>query len=133
MSRTKDRYRRQERETERLIRESPKIRPPRKDRRRERVEEDDPDLGGDSDLSMNYKDIGGSLQSMANDLGRLSRKMSSIFPDVSRDLNLVKTRLRGAVGGGMFDGMSRRESLQTSARMLHRLKRLARGDPDRTP
>ena len=54
-------------EAERLVRESPKVKPPRYDRRREEVEserdpdvEGDPDLKGDPDLSLNYKTIGGS-------------------------------------------------------------------------
>jgi hypothetical protein len=55
-------------ETERLVRESPKVKPPRYDRRRERVKSDwdqdiggDPDVAKDPDLSLNYKTIGGSL------------------------------------------------------------------------
>jgi len=55
-------------ETERLVREAPKKKPPRRDRRRERVNPDrdldtqgDPDLKNDPDLSLNYKDVGGSV------------------------------------------------------------------------
>ena len=65
---TKSPGQREDEETERLVRPSPKIKPPRHDRRREisRPEKDpdtdgDPDLKGDPDLSMNYKDIGGSV------------------------------------------------------------------------
>ena len=58
---TKDQYERESDEAERLVRPSPKLKPPRHDRRRERVDsEDDPDLKGnraedDPDLSLNYK------------------------------------------------------------------------------
>jgi len=90
MPRTKDRYKKEEKEIERLIRKSPKIRDTRTDRRRETVEEYDSDMdGSDSDMSMNYKDIGGSLKDMSIDMACLSNKLSSILPDVSDDLNYI--------------------------------------------
>lgn len=53
---------REDEEIERLVRPSPKVRPPRHDLRRERVEPDnDPDDKPDKDLSRNFKDIGGSV------------------------------------------------------------------------
>lgn len=60
---TKDNFERETEETERLVRPAPKVKPPRRDRRRETVEPDkDPDLSThDPDLSKNYKDIGGSI------------------------------------------------------------------------
>jgi hypothetical protein len=52
------------RETERLVRKKPKIKPPRKDLMRKRIQEEDPDLqymgggaGGDRDLSLNHKRV----------------------------------------------------------------------------
>jgi len=53
-------------EADRRVRPSPKDKPPRHDKRRERINEgDDPDLDmSDPDLSMNYKDIGGSVLGM---------------------------------------------------------------------
>jgi hypothetical protein len=62
---TKSRGEREDEEVERLVRPSPKVKPPRHDRRRERVEVDhDPDVKTpDKDLSMNFKDIGGSMAS----------------------------------------------------------------------
>jgi hypothetical protein len=59
---TKDHYERETDEAERLVRPAPKVKPPRHDRRRETVQPDsDPDLkSDDKDLSMNYKNIGGS-------------------------------------------------------------------------
>lgn len=59
---TKDLHTREEEEAERLVRPLPKIKPPRHDRRRERVEvERDPDLNKtDKDLSRNRREIGGS-------------------------------------------------------------------------
>lgn len=57
----KDTYEKEEEEAERLIRPAPKKKPPRRDKRRERIKEYDPDLDEkDPDLSMNYKTIGGS-------------------------------------------------------------------------
>lgn len=59
---TKDHVEREQEEIERLVRPAPKVKPPRHDKRRERVETDDPDLDTeDKDLSRNYKTIGGSL------------------------------------------------------------------------
>jgi hypothetical protein len=59
---TKDLHEREEEEAERLVRPLPKLKPPRHDRRRERVEvERDPDLSKtDKDLSRNRREIGGS-------------------------------------------------------------------------
>jgi hypothetical protein len=65
----KDDHEEEEEEVERNVRESPKDKPPRRDKERRTVEQDDPDIDGDpdvsedKDLSMNYKDIGGSLNS----------------------------------------------------------------------
>jgi hypothetical protein len=58
---TKTEGEREDEEAERLVRNSPKKKPPRDDSRRERVNtRKDPDLdGNDADLSMNYKDTGG--------------------------------------------------------------------------
>lgn len=65
---TKDTYERESEEAERLVRDSPKVKPPRHDRRREEIQSEkdpdtdsDPDLKGDPDLSLNYKTIGGSM------------------------------------------------------------------------
>lgn len=64
---TKDTYEREEDEAERLVRPAPKVKPPRDDKKRERVQErdpdtdGDPDLKGDPDLSLNYKNVGGAL------------------------------------------------------------------------
>ena len=65
---TKTRFEVEDEEAVRLVRPAPKLKPPRRDRRREhmQVDEDpdvqgDPDVAKDKDRSMNYKDIGGSL------------------------------------------------------------------------
>jgi len=59
---TKDTHEREDEEAERLVKPSPKVKPPRKDLRRQTTEsETDPDLAGDPDLSLNYKNVGGSL------------------------------------------------------------------------
>ena len=60
---TKNEHERLEDESSRLVRPAPKDRPPRHDRRRERVhlEDDDPDEKADQkDCSRNRKDVGGS-------------------------------------------------------------------------
>lgn len=54
----------QDEEAERLVRPAPKYRPPRRDLRRESIRESDPDLAGsgsDPDLTLNYKNVGGSV------------------------------------------------------------------------
>lgn len=64
----KDDHEKEEEEAERNVRKSPKKKPPRTDKTRRRIKKDDkdtdkdPDLDGDKDLSMNYKDIGGSIE-----------------------------------------------------------------------
>ena len=59
---TKSDAEKEQEEAERLVRKSPKKKPPRKDKERSRVEVEDPDTDTeDKDLSMNYKDIGGSV------------------------------------------------------------------------
>ena len=59
---TKSKLEKEDEESERLVRPPPKVKPPRHDRRRERVQvDDDPDREEDPDLSRNYKDIGGSV------------------------------------------------------------------------
>jgi hypothetical protein len=60
---TKTHAERQDEEAERLVRPAPKLKPPRRDRRREVAEADsDPDQDEkDLDESRNYKDIGGSV------------------------------------------------------------------------
>jgi hypothetical protein len=59
---TKTPGQREDEQVERLVRPSPKLKPPRRDLRRETVEPDkDPDSKPDKDLSKNFKDIGGSV------------------------------------------------------------------------
>lgn len=60
---TKTRTEKEDEEAARLVRPSPKKKPPRKDKRRNRVRVDDPDIdqgdrGDDPDLSRNYKKVG---------------------------------------------------------------------------
>lgn len=61
---TKTHAEQQDEEAERLVRPAPKLKPPRRDRRREMVEVDsDPDTEEqDPDESRNYKDVGGSVR-----------------------------------------------------------------------
>lgn len=53
---------REDEEVQRLVRPSPKSKPPRKDKRREVIQTDeDQDEEKDPDLSLNYKSVGGSI------------------------------------------------------------------------
>jgi len=52
---------REDEEAERLVRESPKLKPPRRDRRRERMDTSEEEEQ-DKDLSLNRKNVGGSVQ-----------------------------------------------------------------------
>ena len=66
---TKSDAEREDEEAERLVRKAPKDKPPRHDKRRERMEVKDPDVDGeDKDLSMNYKTIGGSERIAGDEL-----------------------------------------------------------------
>jgi len=59
-----DLAKREEDEVTRNVKPAPKAKPPRDDRRRRTIKEDDPDLDSkDKDLSLNYKDVGGSAKS----------------------------------------------------------------------
>lgn len=62
---TKDKHEKEQEEAERLVRKSPKKKPPRRDKERGRMKTYDPDMGRDTDddkdLSMNFKDVGGSV------------------------------------------------------------------------
>lgn len=83
---TKSEPEREDEEASRLVREAPKDKPPRRDRRRERMEVvRDPDTAADPDLtgedtSLNYKSIGGSaldrlaLRFVVRLAGRRNRK-----------------------------------------------------------
>lgn len=80
-------------EAERLVRQLPKQKPPRYDRRRERLEADrdpdvdgDPDTKGDPDLSMNYKTIGGSVEE------RVARQFLSEAEEDSEFDKVVKNK-----------------------------------------
>ena len=69
----------EDRESERLVRKSPKKKPPRKDLRRRRVQdqEDDPDKKQDrKDRSNNYKDASGVLQDLLDGFFRRHPKLT---------------------------------------------------------
>lgn len=59
---TKSEHEREQKEVERLVKKSPPKKPPRIDKERRTIKIKDPDLDQkDPDLSLNYKDIGGSV------------------------------------------------------------------------
>jgi len=67
---TKSDAEREQEEAERLVRPSPKNKPPRRDKERGRIQPKDKDTDGkDRDLSLNYKDIGG--ETLAQRVSRL--------------------------------------------------------------
>ena len=85
---TKDTHEREDDEAERLVKPSPKVKPPRKDLRRQTTDADrdsdtsgDPDLKGDPDMSLNYKNVGGSLRD------RVARRF--LLADLARDTQYV--------------------------------------------
>ena len=90
---TKDDHEREEDEAERLVRPAPKVKPPRRDRRRETIQSEldsdtsgDPDLTGDKDLSLNYKTIGGSASIVARYLsGKSNIKYVSVIDTQAKD------------------------------------------------
>lgn len=101
---TKDHAEREDEEAERLVRPLPKLKPPRKDRRREEMEvERDPDvdadrdLKGDPDLSLNYKTVGGSVdprrlayrflvrQALDSEKVRVRNKDTGHVTDINKD------------------------------------------------
>jgi len=85
---TKNDLERENEEAERLVRKAPKVKPPRHDKRRERVETDeDPDLKDkDKDMSMNFKDIGGSVHTAADLINvRLKNDPSKKVVQVTRE------------------------------------------------
>ena len=93
---TKSDAEREDEETERLVRDAPKIKPPRRDKRREQVEtEQDPDLKNpsnaenDPDLSSNYKTIGGSYKMAESNLINVKLK-----EDPSRVVQVTKETLQ---------------------------------------
>lgn len=136
MSRTKDRYKSEEKETERLVRKAPKSRSPRTDRRRETVKDSDPDLdGGDKDLSLNYKDIGGSLSGIGHEL----KKSVSKYPYISNQLHNLSSNFfdvsayeSSIVTRGMFSGLPRYEARRIAGQYLSRLNRVSQylDDPE---
>jgi hypothetical protein len=81
---TKTRLEREDEEAERLVRPLPKLKPPRKDRRREEMwterdpdVEGDEDLKGDPDMSLNRREIGGSANVFR---GLVQRALYSSYP-----------------------------------------------------
>lgn len=91
---TKDTFEREEDEAERLVRPAPKVKPPRHDRRREDTHSDqDPDVAGDSelkgdpDLSLNYKNVGGSILNRWRSvriLARWQRQTDLVRPEAGK-------------------------------------------------
>jgi hypothetical protein len=76
---TKTHGEKEDEEAERLVRPLPKKKPPRRDRRRDDMQADrdpdtdaDKDLKGDPDLSLNYKNVGGSIGLIARVVARFS-------------------------------------------------------------
>lgn len=91
---TDDLHDREEDEAERLVRPSPKIKPPRHDKRREDTRPDrDPDVDSDidtkrdPDLSLNRKNVGGSTRVLSRHLGYdpLSLNVARRFADLHRE------------------------------------------------
>lgn len=97
---TKNRTDKEDEQAAERIKPAPKQKPPRYDLRRDIIKDKDPDLDKkDKDLSMNYKDIGGSTANPLDEaICLVSMRMRSISPDV-RDVDMVRAALtkQGAV------------------------------------
>jgi hypothetical protein len=97
---TKTNVEREDEETERLVRESPKVKPPRQDKRRERVEPDeDPDLEHEKkDLSKNFKDVGGSVRELVRIA--LARKLITVRlkKDPSKIVQVTRETFKSSPG-----------------------------------
>lgn len=127
----KDKAQKEDQEVERLVREAPKVKPPRKDKRRERIKSDDdskdPDLGGD-DMSLNFKVVGSSslLNSPYLFFGRhfsAQTKTLSITP-------LESSRLRSAPKEKSLMKLSS-DQLQTTEAILTDLDKVAQAIQDK--
>jgi len=105
---TKDRTEREEEEAERLVRPLPKVKPPRHDRRREEMRVDrDPDVEGDSDikrdpdLSMNRREIGGSVNHIRGLIrsilaGEAAEKLVRVWDNQEKEIaSIPETTLKG--------------------------------------
>lgn len=84
---TKTDLQRHDEEAERLIRQSPKVKPPRHDLRRERIDteedQDRVDVSDRKDRSRNFKDIGGAVQRLVH------RARTELIPARSRETGKV--------------------------------------------
>lgn len=111
----KDEHEKVDEEVEKQLDESPTDKPPRDDRSRDYIDtgdediDEDPDTSQDDDLSMNYKDIGGSAVDVAR---RWASEGSRPFV-VSDPVSHSDTKLGEIVGsavdlvGGTFAGLRR--------------------------
>lgn len=89
-------------EAERLVRLTPKVKPPRRDKRREdmRTERDpdidgDPDIKQDQDRSLNYKTIGGAARVAARFLLSRDELVSVRNKETGRIVNVSEETLKG--------------------------------------
>ncbi len=98
----------EEREVERLVHTPPKSKPPRRDLRRNRVQEKDTDLQEkDMDLSLNVREVGGSMAenvlvspgALNVVLSRLDALSSRLPPDQAMELDSISDFLEGATFG----------------------------------
>ena len=87
---TKDRAEKEDERVDQKRKPAPKAKPPRYDSRTKALKVDDPDLDkDDKDLSMNYKDIGGSEHALDEAICLVAMRFRGITPD-AQDLMLVK-------------------------------------------
>jgi hypothetical protein len=98
---TKNRTEREEEEAERLVRPLPKLKPPRKDRRREEMQVDgdpdvegDPDTKSDPDMSLNRREVGGSASGSSYWIGNSKA-------DSMKQQDLVRQPVRTAIYHGI--------------------------------
>jgi len=92
---TKNTVERQDDEASRLVRPSPKYKPPRRDLRRENVSpESDSDSERDPDESRNFKDIGGSVQRIAQRFARDTERIPAKSKETGETVNISPDTLK---------------------------------------
>jgi hypothetical protein len=92
MPRTTDRYEKEERSVQDMIKPAPKRRAPRYDLHKHRIKTEDPDTTKDKDMSLNYKDVGGSLHSLVVDLDKFVTRLSFLDKDSSLNIQNILSR-----------------------------------------
>lgn len=120
-------------QVEQQAKPAPKLKPPRYDSRRKHIENEDDDLDKkDKDLSMNYKDIGGSETALDEAICLVAMRFRGIAPD-AEDLMLIKRSLVGSVdltNAGSYPKVANATFTILDSKYKHARLRRVRPTPD---